>query len=82
MALDLFTPDGFFNPSPTRCSIINSYSTKGRLNNTRSVSAEIVFPLSSTPNLTLGDLNIHHPTSDPLRAFQEDDIATSAPYFD
>jgi len=82
MALDLFTPDGFFNPSTTRFSIINFYSTKGRLNNTRSVSPEIVFPRSATPTLTLGDLNIHHPTSDPLRVFKEDDIATSAPYFD
>jgi len=82
MALDLFTPDGFFNPSTTRFSIINSYSTKGRLNNTRSVSPEIVFPWSATPTLTLGDLNIHHPTSDPLRVFKEDEVATSAPYFD
>jgi len=82
MSLDLFTPDGFFNPSTTSFSIINSYSTKGRLNNTRSVSPEIVFPLSSTPTLTLGDLNIHHPTSDPLREFKEDEIATSTPYFD
>jgi len=30
----------------------------------------------------LGDLNIHHPTSDPLRTFKEDEIATSSPYFD
>jgi len=82
IALDQFTPDGFFNPSTTRFSIINSYSTKGRLNNTRSVSPEVVFLGSSTPTLTLGDLNIHHPTSDPLRAFTEDEIATSVPYFD
>ena len=32
MALDLFTPDGFFNPSTTGFMIVNSYSTKGRLN--------------------------------------------------
>jgi len=30
----------------------------------------------------LGDLNIHHPTADPLRVFKEDQIATSTPYFD
>jgi len=82
MALDLFTPNGFFNPSTTSFSIINSYSTKGCLNNSRSVSPQIVFPLSSTPTLTLGDLNIHHPASDPRRAFKEHEIATSAPYFD
>jgi len=82
MALDLFTPDGFFNPSTTGFTIINSYSTKGRLNNTRSVPPDIVFPMSSLPTLTLGDLNIHHPTADPVRVFKEDEIATSTPYFD
>jgi len=82
MALDLFTPDCFFNPSTTGFTIINSYSTKGRLNNTRSVSPDIIFPESPLPTLTLGDLNIHHPTADPLRVFKEDEIATSSPYFD
>jgi len=82
MALDLFTPDGFFNPTTTGFTIINSYSTKARLNNTRSVPPDVIFPVSPLPTLTLGDLNIHHPTSDPLRLFKEDEIATSAPYFD
>ena len=82
MALDLFTPDGFFNPSTTGFTIINSYSTKGRSNNTRSVPVDIIFPSSPLPTLTLGDLNIHHPTADPLRVFKADEIATSTPYFD
>jgi len=82
MALDLFTPNGFFNPSTTGFTIINSYSTKGRLNNSRSVPPDIVFPTSPLPTLTLGDLNIHHPTADPLRVSKEDEIATSTPYFD
>ena len=82
MALDLFTPDGFFNPSTTGFTIINSYSTKGRSNNTRSVPPDLIFPTSPLPTLTLGDLNIHHPTSDHLRVFKEDEIATSCPYFD
>jgi len=82
MALDLFTPDGFFNPATTGFTIINSYSTKGRLNNTRSVPPDIIFPASSLPTLTLGDLNIHHPIADPLRTFKEDELATSSPYFD
>ena len=80
MALDLFTPDGFFNPSSTGFTIINSYSTNGRVNNTRSVPPDIIFPASPLPTLTLGDLNIHHPTADPLRVFKEDEIATSTPY--
>ena len=82
MALDLFTPDGFFNPSTTGFTIINSYSTKGRSNNTRSVPPDVIFPSSPLPTLTLGDLNIHHPTADPLRLFKEGEIATSTPYFD
>jgi len=82
MALDLFTPDGFCNPSTTGFTVINSYSTKGCANNTRSVPPDIIFPLSTLPTLTLGDLNIHHPTADPLRVFKQDEIATSSPYFD
>ena len=82
MALDLFTPDGFFNSSPTSFTIIISYSTKGRSNNTRSVLANIIFPASPLSTLTLGDLNIHHPTADHLRVFREDGLATSTPYFD
>ena len=82
MALDHFTPDGFFNPYTTGFTIINSYSTKGRSNNTRSGTPDILFPSSPLPTLTLGDLNIHHPTGDHLRVFKEDEIATSTPYFD
>jgi len=82
MALDLFTPDRSFNPSTTGFTIIDSYSTKGRLNNTRSVPPDIIFPSSSPPTLTLGDLNIHHLTADPLRTFKDDELATSTPYFD
>ena len=82
MALDLFTPDRFFNPSTTGFTIINSYSTKGRSNKTPSVSPDIIFPSSPLHTLTLGELNIHHPKADPLRAFKEDEIATSTPYFD
>jgi len=66
MALDLFTPDVFFNPSTTGFRIINSYSTKGRSNNTRSVPQDINFPSSHLPTLTLGELNIDYATADPL----------------
>jgi len=82
MALDLFTPDGFFNPSTTGFTIGNSYSVKGHLNNTRSLPREIIFPASPLATLTLGDLNIHHPPAAPLRVFKEDQLATSTPYFD
>jgi len=82
MALDLFTPDGFFNPSTTGFTIVNSYRTKGRLNNTRSISLEIIFPPAPLPTVMLGDINIHHSTANPLRTFKEDELAISMPYFD
>jgi len=81
MALDIFSPDGLFNISTTRFTIINSYSTKGLSNNTGTVPADITFPAATLPTLTLGDLNIHHITSDPLRVFKEAELATSTPYF-
>jgi len=55
MALDLFTFDGLINPSTTGFTIVNSYSTKGHLNNTRSVPPDNIFPSSPLPTLTLGD---------------------------
>ena len=82
MALDLFTPDGFFNPSMTRFTIINSYSTKGCLNNTQTVPPDLIFPSLPGPTFTLGDLNTHHPTADPLRSFKDHGLATSVSYFD
>jgi len=82
MALELFTPDGYFDPSMVGFTIVNSCSTMGRSNNTRSVLADVIFPQRSGPVLTLGDLNIHHPTAAPLRQFKEDELATSVPYSD
>jgi len=82
MARDLFTPDSFFNVSFTSFPIINSYSTPGWSNNTCSVHLNLIFPNVPGLTLTLGDLNIHHPTPDPLRSLTEYELATSAPYFD
>jgi len=79
MALEPFTPNGFFDSSMVGFIIVNSYSTKGRSNNTRSVPADLIFPDLSMPVLTLHDLNIHHPSADPLRTFKEDELATSVP---
>ena len=81
-ALELFTPNGVFDRWMVGFIIVNSYSTKRRSNNTRSVPADLIFPNISTPFLTLGDLNIYHPTADPVRTFREDELATSVPYFD
>ena len=82
MALDFFTPDGFFLSGLSKWTIVNSYSTKGLANNTRTVPPDLVFPSLLFPTLILGDLNLHHPTSDPLRDFKEYELAVSCPYFD
>lgn len=79
MAHEPFTPNGFFDSSMVGFIIVNSYSTKGRSNNTRSVPADLIFPNLSMPVLTLRDQNIHHPSADPLRTFKEDELATSVP---
>lgn len=65
----------------TGLTIINSYSRKVRSNNTRSVSPDLIFPCLPSSTLTQGDFNIDHP-ADPLRAFNEDEIAPSVHYFD
>jgi len=82
MALDLFTPDAFFDHSRIGFMFVNSYSTKGRSNKTRSVPADLIFPVLPDSLLTLRDVNIHHPTTDPIQSFKEDELATSIPCFD
>lgn len=82
MALELFTPEGFFNPFMVGITVVNCYSTKGWSNNTRSVPPDLILPSLPGPVLTLGHLNIHHPSIDPLRSFKDDELATSVPYFD
>ena len=82
MALDLFTPEGFFNPSTTSFIIINRYNTKGHSNNTRAVPLDLIFPCRPGPTLMLGDLNIDYPTADRLRNFKEAEITILVPYFD
>ena len=81
MARGLFTPEGFFNTSMPSFTMINSYRTKGMSTNTRSVPHDLIFPSLLGSTLMLDDLNIYYPTSDPLRNFNDDEIATLVPYF-
>ena len=48
----------------------------------RSVSPVDLFPQYHFPTLVLGDLNIHHSTSDPTRLLSDYDQFISSPYFD
>ena len=45
------------------------------------VSPLLAFPEPSFPTLVVGDINIHHPLPDPLRAHSAEELATSFPYF-
>lgn len=49
---------------------------------TRSVNHLLAFPPSPHPSLVLGDFNIHHQLSDPLRSLSKQEMELSSPYFD
>src|ERR1700710_903302 len=82
MALDVFSPSGLFNHSHTQLRLYNSYSVAGTFSGSRTVLPKDLFQAHSFPVLVLGDLNIHHPQSDPLRTISQQEYATSSPYFD
>jgi len=82
MPLDLFTPPGFFNPSMTTFTIINSYSTKGQSNDPRWVPPDLIFQSLPGLRLPLCDSNITRNTGDPLTNIKEHELATSVTYFD
>src|ERR1700712_441507 len=68
-AIDLHTPGGFFDSSQRLFRIINAYSTLDGSSTRRTVPPSVLFPTTDFPLLVLGDLNIHHHQSDPLRSF-------------
>ena len=80
-SLDIFAPIGFFDFSFTRFRITNVYSTHQRSPPYRTLAPQDLFPCLSFPLLVLGDLNIHHPSSDPLRTLDPRELSVSHPYF-
>src|SRR6266566_4796371 len=48
----------------------------------RSLPPVSLFSQSTLPTLVLGDFNIHHPSSDPQRAFKRSELTLSNPYHD
>ena len=81
LSLDIFAPAGFFHFSFTRFRITNAYSTHQRSPPYRTLSPLELFPHLSFPLLVLGDLNIHHPSSDPLWTHDPRELSVSHPYF-
>jgi len=65
MAVNFHSPEGLFDTSHNLFCLYNAYSIPSA--HTRSVSPVDLFPQHDFPTLVLGDLNIHHSTSDPTR---------------
>ena len=79
-ALDIYESDlfgGFF----TQFRILNVYNLRPRHAGSMPVSPIVSFPEVDFPLLVVGDFNIHHPLSDPLRAHSSEELALSFPYF-
>ena len=81
MALDVHTPSGLFDSTQRVLRLYNGYSTNGRSAAFRTIPPEAWFPSHDFPCLVVGDFNLHHPLSDPLRQFSPHEIRLSSPYF-
>lgn len=65
----------------TSLSIYNVYN-KHVSRSERSVPPTMAFPSSAFPSLVLGDFNIHHHSTDPLRILSNQELALANPYFE
>src|SRR6266550_2724010 len=79
--LSLSFPSTGFRQRFKSLTILNAYNS--HVNRfSRSLLPASLFVKSTLPTLVLGDFNIHHPSSDPLRAFKRSELALSNPYHD
>ena len=77
----MFAHSGLFDFSFPRFPVTNAYSTHQRSPPYRTLTPQDLFPRLSFPLLVLGDLNIHHSSSDPLRVLDPGELSISHPYF-
>jgi len=80
MVVNLHSLEGLFDTSHHLFRLYNAYSIPS--GHHRSVSPLDLFPQHDFPTLVVGDLNIHHPASDPVRCFSDFDQFISSPHFD
>jgi len=80
LAVNFQSPERLFDTSHNLFCLYNAYSIPS--GHTRSVSPVDLFPQHHFITLVLGDLNIHHPASDPTRLLSNYDQFISKPYFD
>src|SRR5205807_9873550 len=67
MAIDVFTPAGLFCTANRQFRVYNLYSTNSTGPARRTVTLAVAFCANHFPTLVVGDFNVHHSTSDPLR---------------
>src|SRR5437588_2539051 len=82
MAIDIFTPTGLFCSANRQFRVYNLYSTNTSGPLRRTVTPTDALRPHSFPTLVLGDFNIHHTLSDPLRHISSNEFALASPYFD
>ena len=70
-----------FGGSFTQFRILNVYNLRPRHAGSMTVSPVVSFSEVDFPLLVVGDVNIHHPLADPLRAHSSEELALSFPYF-
>ena len=78
--LDIYGSD-LFGDSFTQFRILNVYNLRPRHAGSMTVSPALSLPEVDFPLLMVGDFNIHHPISDPLRAHSSEKLPLSFPYF-
>ena len=79
-ALDIYEYD-LFGGSFTQFLILNVYNLRPRHAGSMTVSPVVSLPKVDIPLVVVGDFNIPHPLSDPLRAHFSEELALSFPYF-
>ena len=79
-SLDIYG-SGLFGGSFTQFGVLNVYNLRSRHTGSMAVSPVVSFPEVNFPLLVVGDFNIHHPLSDPLRAHSSEELALSFPFF-
>src|SRR5437588_3597647 len=82
MAIDVFTPTGLFCTANRQFRVYNLYSTNSTGPTHRTVSPTDAFHTHPFPALVVGDFNLHHSLSDPLRHVSSNEHAISSPYLD
>jgi len=78
MSVNFHSPEGLFDTSDNLFRLYNTYSIPS--GHHRSVSPHDLFPQPDFSPLVLGDLNIHHPTSDPTQFLSNYDQLIGSPY--